>query len=128
VVGSLASLTVSAASFTWWNKDLSYFNAAIADRINATPAAILISDSGDQYTNMGDLISLSYLLKPDTPLLLLNKEVDWADTAAFKAQIEGSTALVFRPSGHLRTSLEKNYGSLSLLFPEGDLWTVKQSL
>ena len=124
VVSALASLTVSAAAFTWWSKDLSYFNGEVAQRLNASPA-LVISEIGDDYTNTGDLISLSYLLNKDVRLLLV-REPDWVKTPAFKTQIRGANAIVFRPSLPLQRSLEQTFGTLQSTYPEGRLWKLPQ--
>jgi uncharacterized membrane protein len=122
---ALTSQTVSAASFTWWNKDLSYFNEEIGQFINATPSPVVVSDIGDDYTNTGDLISLSYHLKPTTSLALTKSEDQWVQSEAFRAQILGKTTIVFRPSTALQQSLEQNYGVLSPLLGQGRrLWQI----
>lgn len=100
LTGSVASCTVSAFSDTWWNKDLSYSNAEVARRINATSCPIVISDIGDDFTNTGDLISLSYLLHDDVRLLLLSQPFN------LKLLQGNSNPYVFRPSGKLREALE----------------------
>ena len=124
VVSCLASLTVSAAAFTWWNKDLSYFNGEVAQRLNAGPA-LVISEIGDDYTNTGDLISLSYLLNQNVRLLLV-REATWVRTPEFKRQIQGANPIAFRPSRPLQRSLEQTFGPLQLVYPEGRLWKLSQ--
>jgi uncharacterized membrane protein len=126
VVSALASQTVSAAAFTWWNKDLSYFNAEVAQRLNARPT-LVISEVGDDYTNTGDLISLSYLLNKDVRLLLI-REPSWVKTPGFKAQIQGANPIVFRPSQALQRSLEQTFGGLQSTYPEGRLWKLPPSI
>ena len=123
ITTSIISCTVSAASFTWWHNVPSYFNADIARRVNTTPGAILLSDHGD-YTNLGDLISLSYRLQPQVQMLLINQDVHWVDTAAFADQIQGSPVIVFRPSGELRAALERSRGPLEPLLPQAQLWQL----
>jgi uncharacterized membrane protein len=121
---SLVSCTVSAASFTWWHNVPSYFNAAVADRINAESSPIVLSDRGDDFTNLGDLISLSYRLQPNAQMLLLNQETNWVTTESFQSQIDGATVVAFRPSKPLREALERSRGSLQPLLPEARLWRV----
>jgi uncharacterized membrane protein len=127
VLGSLASLTVSAASYTWWNKDLSYFNWETAQVIRNASAPIVISDIGDDFTNTGDLISLSYLLDKSVPLLLSDGDVNWVKTADFDARIRGATAIAFRPSQPLRKTLDQTYGYMPRLHPAERLWQVPQN-
>ena len=122
VVGCLASLTVSAAAFTWWDKEPSYFNGEVAQRLNAS-SALVISDIGEDYTNTGDLISLSYLLHKDVRLLLL-RDVDWVRTPEFKRQIQGTTPIFFRPSEALQRSVAQAFGNLQSIYSEGRLWKL----
>lgn len=126
-VGSVVSCTTSALSDTWWNKDLSYANAEIARRINAAPNAIVISDIGDDFTNTGDLISLSYLVNPTVQLLAIGQGANWVHTPGFKDQIRGATALVFRPSQSLNQALSRSYGPLQSLWAEARLWQLPES-
>jgi len=123
ILASLTSLTVSAASNSWWNKDLSYFNDRVADRINRQPTPIVLSDIGDDFTNTGDLISLSYRLRPEIPLLLI-RQPDWVRTPEFSRQIAGKTAIAFRPSQPLWQTLEQTHGPLKKLMLEERLWQV----
>lgn len=123
-VTTMTSLTVSAAATSWWNKDLSYLNDQVAKRVNQTENPILISEMGVDYTNMGDLISLSYLVKPNTPLLGLDPTFHFIDEPAFDALRRNQTAIVFRPSQSLIMRLEKRYGRLIPYAPHGNLWQI----
>ncbi|MBW4655186.1 MAG: glycosyltransferase family 39 protein [Kaiparowitsia implicata GSE-PSE-MK54-09C] len=120
LAGSIASLAVSAISNTWWSKDLSYFNAGIAERINGLSSPIVVSDFGDEYTNTGDLISLSYEVTNSAQFLLVTQPPDLEAIA----QNWNSETLLFRPSGPLRIALENNGWTINLLYPEGNLWTL----
>ncbi|WP_421659483.1 glycosyltransferase family 39 protein [Leptothermofonsia sp. ETS-13] len=126
VTGSLASLTVSALSDGWWHIVPSNFNADTARRISAASSPIVISDFGYDYTNLGDLISLSYSLNKDMPLLLIQVPT-WAKTEDFREQIQGKTAIAFRPSEKLRTTLEQTHGPLLQLSPTENLWQLSQN-
>lgn len=123
LTASVISCTVSAASDTWWHNVPSYFNAAVVRQINAMPSPIVLSDQGDDFTNLGDLISLSYRLNPTVRMLLL-QDANWVTTAAFQDQIKGATVVAFRPSKPLRESLERSRGSLKPLLPAARLWQV----
>ncbi len=57
---------------TWWNKFSSYYNPQIAERINRSPNPLIFSD--DFTTNPGDMLSLSYLVKPQTEFILVTGE------------------------------------------------------
>ena len=123
LIGSLVSLTVSALSDSWWNKDLSYANNQTADVINQTPQPVVISDIGDDSTNTGDLISLSYRFNKPVKLLLIKKP-EFVTTAEFKSALQGTTAIAFRPSRKLQIKLEQTYGKLSNALPIEKLWKI----
>lgn len=124
--GSIISNIVSANAQTWWSKDLSYFNSQVSDRLNANSPAILISDIGDDFTNTGDLISLSYSLKPDIKLLLLanNSDKKIAPDLIPELNNNANSIYVFRPSLRL-FKLLKLQDPEDLIFPEGQLWKLK---
>lgn len=125
IIGSIASSTVSAFSDTWWNKDLSYANAEIVRRINATSSPVIISDIGDDFTNTGDLISLSYLLHKDVRLLLI--QISKFTSLNIKNLLpENSDILVFRPSQQVLEVIKQEQLSLIPVFPPGRLWQLKR--
>lgn len=64
----LASGSLSATADTWWNKGLSYHNAAIAQYLQTLPAPLLLSQNAG--TTLGDVISLSHRLPSTTPFQL----------------------------------------------------------
>jgi uncharacterized membrane protein len=120
---AIASCTVSAHADTWWHKVPSYFNPEAARRINAIPGAIVFSDRGNDYTNLGDLISLGYLLHRDVPLLLV--DADGADAGIQNAIVLAqpfATKLSLRPSARLQQALEQRYGTAKPLLVETLLW------
>jgi uncharacterized membrane protein len=112
LTSSVISLTVSALATSWWNKDLSYSNDKIADVMNQSPSPIIISDIGDDFTNTGDLISLSYRFNKPVSLLLV-KDSEIVTTDEFRAALQGNTAIAFRPSQNLLQKLEQTDGKLS---------------
>jgi uncharacterized membrane protein len=123
--GAIASCTVSAFSDTWWNKDLSYHNAEVARTINASSSPKVISEIGDDFTNTGDLISLSYLLQKDVSLVLLSQPPQLKD---FKPLPSASTEpFVFRPSGRFIQTLKPDKGQLVEILKPGRLWKLKIS-
>lgn len=124
---SIASCTVSAFSDTWWSKDLSYFNARVARTINQEAIAnrsikdtIVISDRGNDFTNMGDLLSLSYLLDKDVWLMLLTQSPDSEMLKKYSAP------LVFRPSEKLRSALKQNQRRLEPILEYAKLFRVRR--
>jgi len=123
VLASLASLTVSAFSNSWWNKDLSYYNDQTADILNNTASPIVISNIGDDYTNTGDLISLSYRLNNTVELLLLQSP-DFVGTEEFQSLLQGKTAIAFRPSQSLQQTLNQTYREMPRLLKGERLWKI----
>jgi uncharacterized membrane protein len=126
LIGCLTSLTVSAFSNTWWNKDLSYANDQTADVINQTPMPLVISDIGDDFTNTGDLMSLTYRFNKPVSFLLINSP-DFVATPEFKAALEGKNAIAFRPSRTIKEKLEQSYGKLSRPIAIERLWIIPAS-
>ncbi|MEG4090526.1 glycosyltransferase family 39 protein [Microcoleus sp. Pol12B4] len=125
---SVASCTVSAFSDTWWSKDLSYFNAEVAKIINKEAIAnrsikdtIVISDRGNDFTNMGDLLSLSYLLDKDVRLMLLSQSPDMEMLNKYSAP------LVFRPSEKLRAALKQNQRRLEPILQYARLFRARRA-
>ncbi len=122
--GAIASCTASAFSDSWWNRDLSYFNAEVVRRINATSSAIVISEIGDDYTNTGDLISMSYLLHDDVSLLLLSQPPQLENVKSLLP--DSIEPFVFRPSKKFVEGLKPEQGQLVQVFPQGRLWQIKR--
>ncbi|MEG4071172.1 glycosyltransferase family 39 protein [Microcoleus sp. Pol14C2] len=125
---SVASCTVSAFSDTWWSKDLSYFNAEVAKIINQDAIAnrsikdtIVISDRGNDFTNMGDLLSLSYLLDKDVRLMLMSQSPDMEMLNKYSAP------LVFRPSEKLRSALKQNQRRLEPILQYARLFRARRA-
>ncbi|MBW4645388.1 MAG: glycosyltransferase family 39 protein [Goleter apudmare HA4340-LM2] len=125
IAGSVASLTVSAFSVTWWSKDLSYANAEIVRRVNATSSPVVISDIGDDFTNTGDLISLSYLWHQDVKLLLIDKSQ--LEVLNIRSLIpKNSELFFFRPSQKIIEAVQQELGQLTPVFAPGRLWQLKR--
>jgi uncharacterized membrane protein len=119
---SIASCSVSAIADTWWSNVPSYFNAETARLVNQRTKPLLIVDEGDDGTNLGDLISLSYLLEHKVRLELLSKSgFPKLPEAGSKTY---SDLLVFRPSGRLRGYFQSQGRSLEVVSGAGGLWKV----
>ncbi|MEG4861093.1 glycosyltransferase family 39 protein [Microcoleus sp. K1-B6] len=125
---SIASCTVSGFSDTWWSKDLSYFNAEVAKIINKEAIAnrsikdtIVISDRGNDFTNMGDLLSLSYLLDKDVRLMLMSQSPE------IEMLNKYSAPLVFRPSEKLRSALKQNQRRLEPILEYARLFRARRA-
>lgn len=69
VILGIASCSVYAQANTWWNKVLNSNYHQVADMINSHDRPLIISDAFGY--NPASLVSLSYLVKPDTQFLLL---------------------------------------------------------
>ena len=63
------SCNVYSQANTWWNKVLNSNYHQVADLMNGSDRPLIVVDSFSY--NPASMVSLSYLLKPDTPLLLL---------------------------------------------------------
>ncbi len=118
LTGSLVSCTISFYADTWWDKDLSYANGEIARRINTAATSMVVSDVGNDFTNTGDLLSLSYLLHSQIPLLLLRQPF------TFPPGSLEQHPFVFRPSESLRQAIAQQGYRLEILPQTGSLWQV----
>lgn len=98
---SLISGIISVQATTWWSKDLSYFNAEVVQLVNARAdsSPVFVSDMGDDFTNMGDLISLSYGLSDRVRLYTVSQP---PNLEPLKQEAE---VLVFRASQGLKRSI-----------------------
>ncbi|MEM6252419.1 MAG: glycosyltransferase family 39 protein [Cyanobacteria bacterium P01_D01_bin.156] len=65
---SLVSGIVSAASFTWWNKNISYHANVMGEVIRKADTPLVISELNA--TGLGNAISLSYAVAPETAFLV----------------------------------------------------------
>jgi uncharacterized membrane protein len=120
--GAIFSCAVSAFSDTWWVKDLSYYNGVIARSLPSKPELVLVSDRGDDFTNMGDLISLSYLLPKDTRLFLAKPLPDLSQLESLNSDY----FYLFHPSQVLQKAFEQKFGKLEKVAPEIALWRTIQ--
>ncbi len=115
---SIASCGTSALAASWWHQPPSTFNAEIAHRVEQSPSALFASDRGNDFTNTGDLISLSYRLPPPTPLLLFKQPANPSSLSSHRM------LLLFRPSAQLIATLDQVGWQRSLTYPEGQLWLL----
>lgn len=125
VTGSILSCTISAFSDTWWSNVPSTFNAEVARRINATESPLLISDGGNDGTNIGDLISLSYLLHNDVQMLLLNPPFNLKLLSNKTKNV--NNVFIFRPSEQLRKTFQQEQNLLKMVFLPGQLWQIQSN-
>ena len=112
-IASLVSLGTSALSPVWWTSDLSYLNAEITRQVNSSPSPVLVSDIGDDYTNTGDLLSISYDLRPEVQLLLTSDSPNLGPLQ--EAIATGRTPFIWRPSAPLREAIEERQWKINFL-------------
>lgn len=126
LTASIASCLVSAYSFTWWSKGVSFANAKTAAILNRLDAPLVISDYGDSYLNQGNLISLSHSLDADVQLLLIDPDAI-ADGLTNVNFADHPDVLLYAPSSQLREQAKATWGTLTLLEPpEANLLRFEQ--
>lgn len=108
----IISCSISSQADTWWNKGVSYYNSKIASIINEANRPLIISDISD--VNTGNVISLSYLLKPKVKFQLVVSPNIPKITDRF------SDIFFFYPSESLQELLKKNYNAKLEPYPEMD--------
>ncbi|MEM8614033.1 MAG: glycosyltransferase family 39 protein [Cyanobacteria bacterium P01_H01_bin.105] len=70
-VGLVSGIS-SAASFTWWNKNIGYHINTMGDVIRQTETPLVIAKI--DATGLGNMISLSYAVAPDTAFVLFQSD------------------------------------------------------
>lgn len=117
--------TLITFSETSWAKVPSYYNAEIAKKINEVSSPLVISDQGSDWTNLGELISLSYIVNKDTQFFLTS---DPPNLEKLEKGLKTSTSplLVFRPSQKLKSSLENLNYRLDNIFGPGNLYRLSE--
>jgi uncharacterized membrane protein len=120
LIASVVSCGTSALAESWWNKDLSYDNATVANLVNAEVGKnpILVSDIGDDFTNTGDLISLSFRLQENVRLFLMSRPPNF-DAIAPEPEV-----LLFRPSTAMREAIAQKGWRLQVVSAPGRLWRL----
>lgn len=117
LTSSIASSWISSQAESWWNKDLSYFNADVIQIVNASAAqspTVLLSDIGNDYTNTGDLLSLSYNLDDRVQFYLVSQPPDLQPLTLPLLTNEASV-IVFRASDSLEASIKQNNWQLEAI-------------
>lgn len=119
---SLISISMSANSQSWWHQIPSYENPQIAQELNQNKSATVIVDHGSYYTNLGNIISLSYELNPDIKILMVNSEPNLLLLPI------GPKVFVLNPSEELRQTIEnQNYQleKVEKVDQKSRLWELK---
>ncbi|SKB12352.1 conserved membrane hypothetical protein [Planktothrix sp. PCC 11201] len=119
---SLISISMSANAQSWWHQVPSFENPQIAQELNKNKSATLIVDHGSYYTNLGNIISLSYELNPDIKLLMVNSEPNLLLLPL------GPKVFVLNPSEELRQTIKnENYQleKVEKVDQKSRLWELK---
>lgn len=109
------SCVVSTQSQQWWNKAPTYSYPQVAKIINQAPQPLLISNTGP-----GNILPLTYLLKPEVHLQLVsaNQQVQVAQ--------DFPNIFVYRPSKSMQKQLESEKYQLTPVHPRAKLWQIKK--
>ena len=99
-VGLISCWQISQAE-VWWNKGISYSNPQAAKVINQSSDVLVISNAGGN--NLGNIISLAYLVKPETRFKLVTEATELNDILVF------DTVFLFYPSPDLKTAILDRY-------------------
>ncbi len=86
---------------TWWTKSYSAGNAALARTINRTERPVVLVGAGDP--NLGEIISLSYRLKPKVRLRI---QTDYAD---YDPPTDATALFALSPGVSLRRHLDPDF-------------------
>lgn len=92
-----------AQADVWWNKGISYPNAKTATVINEISQPLIITDA--KGTNLGNIISLAYLVKPDTKFKLVTQANQLHNLQQF------NTIFLFYLSPELQNYITQQYNA-----------------
>jgi uncharacterized membrane protein len=101
ISAGVLSGVVYSQSQVWWNKKPSDNHVQAAQLINQTHQPLIITSY--YRANLGELLSMSYLLNPDVKLQLVSEPDIPNIPQGF------SNIFVFNPSNNLKSGLERNY-------------------
>ncbi|MEL6472030.1 MAG: glycosyltransferase family 39 protein [Cyanobacteria bacterium J06623_4] len=120
LLAGIVSCTVSIPADTWWHKKNSHLNPEVARVISQFPNSLIVSS--DHNANLGELMSLSYQLKPEQSLLLF-REPEIPTIPA-----ENSSIFLFNLAKHSKAALD-NFNQYSVIpaHAEGRLWQLIQT-
>lgn len=108
--GGIVSCVMISQAETWWNKPVGYHNHSIARVINQASHPLLLSNTSD--INIGDVISLSYLLTPKVQLqLVVDPNIPKLPADCVDTLNSSCTVFLFYPSESLKKGLEKEYNA-----------------
>ncbi|MEG4348823.1 glycosyltransferase family 39 protein [Microcoleus sp. LAD1_D3] len=117
ISSGIVSCAVSSQSQLWWNKypSSTKYNPQVAAIVNQAQKPLVISHGGNNIT--GKILSLSYLLKPQTQLLLAVKPEQVKIPDGF------SDVFIYRATEALQFELEKvQKYKITPIYKPGDVW------
>ncbi|MEG4418367.1 glycosyltransferase family 39 protein [Microcoleus sp. LAD1_D5] len=117
ISSGIVSCAVSSQSQLWWNKypSSTKYNPQVAAIVNQAQKPLVISHGGNNIT--GKILSLSYLLKPQTQLLLAVKPEQVKIPDGF------SDVFLYRATEALQFELEKvQKYKITPIYKPGDVW------
>ena len=121
---SLLSNTVSAQAETWWNKYSCFYDAAVAEQINAAENAIVLSSP----RRASRLLALSYQLDAATPLWFVEAGLaiqSGAERHQLQLPEQFKTLFLFRPSSELVTAINQHPAyAIEPVLERGHLWQI----
>jgi uncharacterized membrane protein len=120
ISAGVVSCIVYSQSQVWWNKKPSDTHVRAATLINQTNRPLIISSY--YRANLGELLSMSYLLNPNVKFQLVS------DPQIPNIPPEFSDIFVFNPSVALKSGIEKDYNyQVKPIEPsELQLWKLKK--
>jgi uncharacterized membrane protein len=123
---AIVSCASNAFAYTSWSKDLSYANGEVATLIEQKRSPLVVSDRGDNWTNFGDIIALSYILDKDVSFLLSTYPTESNKIAPAIAKYS-EEIFAFRPSKSLLAALNKLEIEGKFIIENEDLWQGKKT-
>ncbi|MEL6603550.1 MAG: glycosyltransferase family 39 protein [Cyanobacteria bacterium J06614_10] len=120
LLAGILSCVVSIPADTWWHKKNSHLNPEVARVIGQFPNSLIVSS--DHNANLGELMSLSYQLKPEQSLLLFQEpEIPPIPS-------ENSSIFLFNLAKQSKAQLDK-FSQYSVIpaHAEGRLWQLIQT-
>lgn len=107
IICGLISYRVSCQAITWWSKMVSYSHPRIAKIINNTSQPLIISNDFDG--NYGNILALSYLVKPSVKFQLS------PDINIPKIPKRYKNIFLLNPERKWRKSIKSKYHSDSII-------------
>ena len=102
ISSGVISCMINSQADTSWTKVISYSLPQVSRIINSTDYPLLVSN--DKSYHPGNIMSLSYLLKPEVKLQLLSEEI------GYKIPENFTNIFLLSPSHEFRENLENKYG------------------